>query len=114
MGIIKPSTSISFAEEKIKTAWEEVLKTDENLAKQLLKAKQDIKENAFCGRSVIKKLIPKIYFKKYGINNLWIYDLPSGWRLLYTLATPNKIEIISVVLNWMNHKDYEKLFNFQR
>ncbi|GAI09304.1 unnamed protein product, partial [marine sediment metagenome] len=48
------------------------------------------------------------------INNLFIYDLPSGWRLLYTLTTPNKIEIISVVLAWMNHKEYNKLFKFNK
>ena len=112
MGIIKPSKKIIFADEKIKGAWEEVEKTDQELSKQLMKAKEDILENAFCGRSVLKKLIPRVYIKKYEIDNLWIYDLPSGWRLLYTITTPNKIEIISVVLNWMNHKDYERLFKF--
>ena len=111
MGIIKPSKKIIFADEKIKGAWEEVEKTDQELSKQLMKAKEDILENAFCGRSVIKKLIPKEYIRK-GFDNLWIYDLPLGWRLLYTITTPNKIEIISVVLNWMNHKDYERLFKF--
>ena len=112
MGIVKPSKEIIFAETKIKEAWKRVIETDEDLSKQLTRAKDNIKENAFCGRSVIKKLIPKIYTRKYKINNLWIYDLPSGWRLLYTITAPNKIEIISVVLDWMNHKDYEKLFNF--
>ncbi len=28
------------------------------------------------------------------------------------ITTPNKIEIIAVILDWMNHKDYERLFNF--
>lgn len=114
MGIIKPSTKIIFADEKIKRAWESVSKTDKDLAKQLFKAKEDIKENAFYGRAVLKKLIPKTYIKKYGIDNLWIYDLPSGWRLLYTIITPNKIEIISVVLNWMSHKEYTRLFKFSK
>jgi len=107
MGIIRPS-KVSFADEKIKRAWESLEEEDE-LYNQLENAKKNIEKNAFCGRAVIKKLIPKIY-KKYG--NLWIYDLPSGWRLLYTITTPNKIEIISVVLDWMNHKDYGRLFKF--
>ena len=112
MGVIKPSTKIIFADEKIKMAWESVSETDKDLAKQLFKAKEDIKENAFYGRAVLKKLIPKTYIKKYGIDNPWIYDLPSSWRLLYTIITPNKIEIISVVLNWMSHKEYTRLFKF--
>lgn len=114
MGIIKPSTKIIFADEKIKNAWKSVGETDKDLAKQLFRAKEDIKENAFHGRAVLKKIIPKNYIKKYGIDNLWIYDLPSGWRLLYTIITPNKIEIISVVLDWMNHKEYTRLFKFSK
>ncbi len=46
-----------------------------------------------------------------GINNLRIYNLPSVWRMLYTV-TSNGIEIVSVILDWMNHKDYERLFKF--
>jgi hypothetical protein len=107
MGIVKPS-KVSFADEKIKKAWESLDKNDE-IYKQLEKAKRNIEENAFCGRAVIKKLIPKIY-KQY--DNLWIYDLPSGWRLLYTITTPNKIQIISVILKWIDHKEYVKLFKF--
>jgi len=63
------------------------------------------------GRNVIKKLIPKKLIKKYGIDNLRIYNLPIAWRMLYTI-TSNEIEIISVILDWMNHKDYERLFKF--
>lgn len=109
MGIVKPS-KVSFVDEKIKKAWESLDKTDE-LYKHLERAKKDIENNAFCGRAVIKKLIPKIY-KKY--DNLWIYDLPSSWRLLYTITTPNRIEIISVILDWMDHDEYAKLFRFRR
>jgi len=114
MGIRKPSKSISFADEKIKLAWKNVLEFNPELAKQLNRARQDILDNAFCGRMVKKELIPKVYIKKYEIDNLFIYDLPSGWRLLYALTTPNKIEIISVVLAWMNHKEYNKLFKFNK
>jgi len=80
--------------------------------KALTKAIRDIKENCYCGRNVKKKLIPKKLIKKYGINNLWIYNLPSSWRLLYSLTNSGEIELIAVVLDWMNHKDYEKLFKF--
>ena len=80
--------------------------------KAIIKAIKDIKENCYCGRSVRKKLIPKRLIDKYGINNLWVYNLPSAWRLLYSLTTSGEIELIAVVLDWMNHKDYERLFKF--
>ena len=71
-----------------------------------------IKEDAFCGRNVRKKLIPKKLIEKYKINNLWIYNLPNGWRLLYSIASNGEIELIAAVLDWMDHKDYERLFGF--
>jgi len=80
--------------------------------KALIKAIKDIKENCYCGRNVKKKLIPKKLVEKHGINSLWIYNLPSAWRLLYSLTNSGEIELIAVVLDWMSHKDYERLFGF--
>ena len=110
MGIVKKSSGIDFADLSIKKAFEELTETNKELHKHLIRAFNDILENAFCGRAVKKRLIPKGYLKKY--DNLWIYNLPDAWRLLYSIKSPNKIEIISVVLDWMNHKDYERLFRF--
>jgi len=42
----------------------------------------NIEKNAFCGIQISKRLIPEAYAKK-GIKNLWKYDLPRGWRLMY-------------------------------
>jgi hypothetical protein len=80
--------------------------------KAIIKAIKDIKENCYCGRNVKKKLIPKRLIGKYKITNLWIYNMPSSWRLLYSLTTSGEIELVAVVLDWMNHKDYERLFKF--
>jgi len=64
----------------------EKLEEKDPLKKSLIKAIKEIKENAFCGRNVKKKLIPRKMIKKYGMNNLWIYNLPSAWRLLYSIT----------------------------
>lgn len=112
MGIVKPSDDVVFADEKVRDAWVEVKETDPELAKRLLKAKEDIEENAFCGIQIPKNLIPHEYIQSYGITNLWKYNLPDAWRLLYSITTPTKIEIISVVLDWMDHKDYDRLFGY--
>ncbi len=46
---------------------------------------------------------------KYGINNLWIIDLVNYWRMFYTLK-PDKVEIIALVLDWVDHERYNKMF----
>ena len=82
------------------------------IKKGIIRAIGFIKEDFSCGRNVKKELIPKKFIDKYHLNNLWIYDLPNGWRLLYSIASGGEIEIIAAVLDWMDHKDYEKLFGF--
>ena len=90
----------------------EKLTPEDPIKKGLTRAIKDLQENAFCGRNVKKSLIPANLAKKYGINNLWIYNLPNAWRMIYALTPSKEIEIIAVVLDWMDHKDYERLFGF--
>ncbi|MEK6918117.1 MAG: hypothetical protein AABW51_04170 [Nanoarchaeota archaeon] len=80
--------------------------------KALVRAIKTLQEDAFSGRNVKKNIIPKSLIQKYGIDNLWIYNLPDAWRMLYVLTPSKEIQIIAVILDWMNHKDYEKLFKF--
>ena len=58
-----------------------------------------------------KKLWPKDYVKKYNIDNLWKYDLPNAWRLIYTIKA-DQITVLAVVLEWFDHKDYERRFRY--
>lgn len=102
---------IVFADLRLKEAFDSLETSDSRLHKEIEKAFCDIKENMYCGRNVKKKLIPKSLIQKYRINNLWIYNLRKDWRLLYSLAD-DEIEILALILDWMNHKDYERLFRF--
>ena len=102
---------IRFADSKLKETFEGLKNSDERLYKEVEKALNDICKNSFCGRNVKKNLIPKSFIQKYGINNLWIYNLRKDWRLLYSIGR-DEIELIAIILDWMNHKDYEKLFKF--
>lgn len=70
-----------------------------------------LKGNPFCGTQIPKKLWPRRYVKKYGINNLWKYNLPDGWRMIYTIKG-SELSIISVIIEWFSHKDYEKRFGY--
>ena len=102
---------VIFAGRGLKEAFEMLKESDKRLYKEMSKALSTIKQNAFFGRNIKKKLIPKELIKKYKIDNLWVYNLRKDWRLLYSI-TPDKIEVLAIVLEWMNHKDYERLFKF--
>jgi len=105
------SEEVVFVDKELEDAFNSLSEKDP-LKKALERAIEDIYENAFCGRNVIKKLIPKELIQKYSINNLWIYNLPSAWRLIYSITSSGDINMIAAILDWMNHKDYERLFRF--
>jgi len=107
---MKPN-KMKFIDRSLEEAFN-ILDNDDPTKKALIRAIKDINENCHCGRNVRKKLIPKRLIDKYKINNLWIYNLPSAWRLLYSLTNSGEIKLVAVVLDWMNHKDYERLFKF--
>ena len=102
---------VIFADKELRKSFEGLKSDDERLYKEIEEALKIIKQNAFFGRNVKKRLIPKKLIQKYEIDNLWIYNLRKDWRLLYTI-TNNEIEVLAIVLDWMNRKDYERLFKF--
>ena len=75
------------------------------------KAIDELKKTPSCGIKIPKKLWPKEYSKKYEITNLWKYDLPNAWRLVYTIET-DEVRIVSIILEWFKYKDYEKKFRY--
>lgn len=108
--MIKPSRVVFISDELEKDFNQ--LKDDDPIKKGIVRAIRDLKENAFAGIQIPKRLFPIEYVKKYGINNLWKYDLPNGWRLLYTVTPENEVELISAILEWFDHKRYERKFKY--
>lgn len=105
---------VKFADEGVKRAYYSLEKVDtaeRELFKRLTRAFSDLEENAFCGIQIQKRLIPRSYLKKYCVDNLWKYDLPKGWRLLYSVRR-NEIIVISIILEWLPHKEYERRFGY--
>ena len=104
---------VAFIDEGLKKSFLELREgkfEERKLFEFISRAIEDLRRNPFCGIRIQNKLIPKEY-KKYEIDNLWKYDLPNAWRLLYTIVG-NNVKIVGVLLSWMNHKDYEKLFGY--
>jgi mRNA-degrading endonuclease RelE of RelBE toxin-antitoxin system len=109
---MKINAKIQFIDEKIKKEFK-ILRTSNNkeLYRALNKALRKIEDNAFSGIQIPKRLIPPEYLKKYNIHNLWKYNLSKSWRLLYSIES-NEIIVIAIILEWMNHKEYERKFRY--
>ena len=102
------SSKVFFNDAKLKNIFE-LLPDEDPLKKGIIKAIQEMRKDCNVGEFVKKdSAILKNYKKKYGVENLRVYDLPLAYRLMYTV-THNGIEIISVILNWMNHKNYDRM-----
>jgi hypothetical protein len=105
---------VTFVEKKLENDFEALKEgrfEDKQLYDFINRAIQDLKKNPTCCTKIQKNLWPKEYMKKYEITNLWKYDLPNGWRLIYTIHT-NEIMILKVILEWFDHKNYERRFNY--
>ncbi|MCX6799509.1 MAG: type II toxin-antitoxin system YoeB family toxin [Candidatus Diapherotrites archaeon] len=106
---------VAFIEESTRTAFD-MLKQgkfeDKTLYESIDRAIGDLKEDPFAGIKIAKRLCPKEYTAKYRINNLWKYDLPNAWRLIYTIKG-DAVRIVAVILEWMGHKKYNKKFGYK-
>jgi Txe/YoeB family toxin of Txe-Axe toxin-antitoxin module len=100
---------IQFANEKVKKAYEEL--EEDTLKRFIDRALCDIEANPFCGIQIPKKLIPQEYIKKFDIDNVWKYNLPDAWRLIYSIRGGEAV-IITIILEWMDHKEYERRFSY--
>ncbi len=102
---------LRYADEIIKKDFEKLKNRDEQLLRHLRNAVENIKDDPVCGIKIPQKLIPKEWVRKYSINNLYKYNLPNAWRLLYSLSG-DSVELIAIILGCFNHKKYERKFNY--
>ena len=107
-------TSVAFISTKIKQEWEALKEgkfEDKQLYQFIDRAIDDLKTNPTCGIKIPKHNWPKEYIQKFAITNLWKYDLPNSWRLIYTIET-DEVRIVNIILEWFSHKEYEKRFKY--
>lgn len=104
-------SNAQFAEDKLRIAFENLKDSDQELYFHLAEAIKNIENNAFSGIQIPKRLIPKEYMKNYNIRNLWKYNLPNGWRLMYSIESTGII-VVSIILEWLTHKEYERRFKY--
>jgi len=103
---------LTFVDDKLKSIFDNLSEKDP-IKKGIIKALRDIRENINVGRLITKDTHNKNRIRgilnKYDSTNIRVYNLPSAWRMFYTITRSEEIEIIAVILDWMNHKDYEKM-----
>src|SRR3989344_2874805 len=111
---MKKSSRIIFVDEKIKISFEKLKDSNKSENKELYvwltHAFSAIEDNAFCGIQIPKRLIPK-YYSKFNVKNLWKYNLPDGWRLIYSI-TGSDVVVLSTVIEWLSHKEYDRRFGY--
>ncbi len=86
---------------------------NQTLLRSLQRALEMLKSNPFGGIQIKKSLIPMKYIENYDVNNLWKFDLSNYWRMIYTVRG-NEVEIISFILDIIDHKTYNKIFGYRK
>jgi len=106
--------AVIFVNPKTQTEFDELSKgsyEDKELHSFILRAICDLKTDPKVFIKIPKKKWPKEYVREYKVTNLWKYDLPNGWRLIYTIKE-NEVDILSVIFEWFSHKKYERKFGY--
>jgi len=85
----------------------------QTLLKSIKQKIQFLKDNPQYGTHIPKNNIPNIYSTVYDVNNLWKVNLSGAWRMIYTIRG-SEIEIIALILDILNHKDYDKQFGYRK
>jgi hypothetical protein len=63
------------------------------------------------GIKIKKTCWPNYYVKRYSITNLWKWDLPNGWRMIYHIRRSEN-HLLCVLMEWFSHKEYNRRFGY--
>lgn len=89
---------------------------NERTYKLLINGINTLKRNYKAGSHLSRRKHRKAfeyYNKKYGIENLWKLNVSRDWRMIYTVVG-NEVEVISFILEMMDHKRYNKRFGYKK
>ena len=104
---------VAFANKKLEEAYEKLKRgkfEDRALYSKIDQALEQLRSEPLSGQQIRKNRIPRD-FKKHAVTNLWKLNLSSRWRLIYTIIG-NEVRIISMVLDWLTHKEYDRTFKY--
>lgn len=84
-------------------------KDDQSIARRVRALRPILLHDCLHGEVVKRARIPASLIREYGIENLFVDDLPSFWRLLYTVVHEGADRVV-VVLEIVDHGAYDRWF----
>jgi hypothetical protein len=87
------------------------LKEDSYLLKIVNSGLGVLKGDMFAGERIERRKFPTYYVQKYGMNNLYKFNLDSRTRLIYMLVA-DESGVAVVILEILGHKKYEERFGY--
>ena len=89
----------------------DVAKDDNDIISWVYDMKSHLLEDKLAGEGIRKEQIPKYYKVKYGVDNLYRYELPKYHRACYTITCIENVWYASI-LEVMSHPEYDKRFGY--
>jgi hypothetical protein len=88
---------------------------ERQIAGNIDKAKDVLKDNLTAGEIIPRDRWPKLYrgyARDLGLNNLRHYVIDGGRRLIYSIMKVGDGPVFAWILNEMSHKEYEQRFGY--
>jgi hypothetical protein len=86
--------------------------TDKVMLEAISQTIRSLKDDEVIGKQVRRRAIPKYYIKRHGIQTLYRVSLPHGWRLVYSIQSFYENERTALLLEIMDHNQYNKRFGY--
>jgi hypothetical protein len=86
---------------------------EQSIAHRVRNLRPILLSNCLHGEVVRKSAIPGSLRNKYGLENLYVEDLPDFWRLLYTVVKKEGRRVI-LILEVVSHREYDRWFPGRR
>ena len=90
------------------------LKPDDKLRRWIEDMEAVLLDNMFAGQLVKKKQIPSYYVRRYGVNNLFRYRHPEGYRSCYTILNVEGFGVCPIILDILSHEEYDRIFGYRK
>ncbi len=108
---VKPKVQVKTSRIGTFLAWYNSLDERSDGRKAVDEVVSAIEADISVGTKVPKDRWPKVYVKKYGINNLYKIDMHGGYRITYTILSEGSI-LLAILLDRFSHKEYEEFFGY--
>jgi len=89
------------------------LGSDHKFVKWINEMKDKLLFNMLSGDSIQKRRIPKYYRVRYGVNNLFRFEHPEGYRSCYTLVSIEGVGVCPIILDLLSHPEYDRMFGYR-